>query len=234
MADLDIARWRLRSQHLVWPYAVSAGEAGRKPRSGGVGGGLAHTGPGPGRAGGSPGRRRRGAHARVAAYVALRAGRGRRLVARADRSPGSDGSPASSYAPPTASTSARSAARSPPSRRHWRTVGSSPARSWLTSCADHRYGGAALCKHLANPQWLAGVKVVRLGRSGDDTSVLQDLSERIYNIRNRIVHAKQISADVGEEPLFPFAEESKTLQPDIEVLRYVAAAVLIESATSIG
>ena len=26
MRDLDIARWRLRSQHLVWPYAVSAGE----------------------------------------------------------------------------------------------------------------------------------------------------------------------------------------------------------------
>ena len=25
--DLDIARWRLRSQHLVWPYAVSAGDA---------------------------------------------------------------------------------------------------------------------------------------------------------------------------------------------------------------
>ena len=27
MQDLDIARWRLRSQHLVWPHAVSAGEA---------------------------------------------------------------------------------------------------------------------------------------------------------------------------------------------------------------
>jgi hypothetical protein len=26
MLDLDIARWRLRSQHLVWPYAVSARE----------------------------------------------------------------------------------------------------------------------------------------------------------------------------------------------------------------
>jgi DNA glycosylase AlkZ-like len=25
--DLDVARWRLRSQHLVWPWAVSAGEA---------------------------------------------------------------------------------------------------------------------------------------------------------------------------------------------------------------
>ena len=27
MQDLDIARWRLRSQHLVWPWAVSVGEA---------------------------------------------------------------------------------------------------------------------------------------------------------------------------------------------------------------
>ena len=27
MADLDIARWRLRAQHLVWPHAVSAREA---------------------------------------------------------------------------------------------------------------------------------------------------------------------------------------------------------------
>jgi len=27
MQDLDIARWRLRSQHLVRPYAVSAREA---------------------------------------------------------------------------------------------------------------------------------------------------------------------------------------------------------------
>jgi hypothetical protein len=27
MRDLDVARWRLRSQHLVWPYAASAREA---------------------------------------------------------------------------------------------------------------------------------------------------------------------------------------------------------------
>jgi Winged helix DNA-binding domain len=27
VGDLEVARWRLRSQHLVWPYAVSAGEA---------------------------------------------------------------------------------------------------------------------------------------------------------------------------------------------------------------
>ena len=65
----------------------AAGRPGRKPRSGGLGGGLAHAGPGPGRAGGPPGRRRRPAHARAAAHVALRAGRGHRLAARPDRSP---------------------------------------------------------------------------------------------------------------------------------------------------
>ncbi|MFI0454606.1 DNA glycosylase AlkZ-like family protein, partial [Actinomadura sp. 6N118] len=27
VGDLDVARWRLRSQHLVWPFAGSAGEA---------------------------------------------------------------------------------------------------------------------------------------------------------------------------------------------------------------
>jgi hypothetical protein len=77
------------------------------------------------------------------------------------------------------------------------------------------------------------VKVVQLDLDDDDTSVLPALSQRIYDIRNRIVHAKQTSTDVSDEPLFPFSEESKALQPDIEVLRYIAAKVLSESATSI-
>lgn len=59
------------------------------------------------------------------------------------------------------------------------------------------------------------------------------MANRIYDIRNRIVHAKQNFMDGTREPIFPFSEESKALQPDIEVMRYVAASVLIESATSI-
>ena len=63
-----------------------AGRPGREPRSGGLGSGLAHAEPGPGRSGGPAGRRCRPAHARAAAHVALRAGRGYRLAARPDRS----------------------------------------------------------------------------------------------------------------------------------------------------
>ena len=54
--DIDIARWRLRSQRLVRPYARSAGEVVRSllavqaenPRSGGVGRDLPYAAPGSG------------------------------------------------------------------------------------------------------------------------------------------------------------------------------------------
>ena len=53
VADLDIARWRLRAQHLVSPGDVSAREAvgsllavqAENPQSGGMGSGLAYTNP---------------------------------------------------------------------------------------------------------------------------------------------------------------------------------------------
>ena len=46
---------------------------------------------------------------------------------------------------PTASTSAPSSRRSPPSRRHWRAEDSSPARSWPTSCASAVSRAAGRC-----------------------------------------------------------------------------------------
>lgn len=85
---------------------------------------------------------------------------------------------------------------------------------------------------MANRQRLGGVQPVEVSLD-DDTSILPALGDRIYDIRNRIVHAKERFTDADKKPLFPFSEESKSLQPDIEVLRYVAAAFLIESATNI-
>jgi hypothetical protein len=112
----------------------------------------------------------------------------------------------------------------------------------ITSCVDHRslhklltghcHGGVALCDHLANSRRLRGVNVIEVNRE-DDTSILSALADRIYDIRNRIVHAKESFMGADGEPFFPFSEESKALGPDIEILRNVAAAVLIESATSI-
>lgn len=98
---------------------------------------------------------------------------------------------------------------------------------------EHDHDRIALGKYLTDRRRLKGVAIVKLSPGRDNAPLLRSLSNRIYDIRNRIVHAKQNSTDDGQEPLFPFSKESMALQPDIEVLRYVAASVLIESAISI-
>jgi GT2 family glycosyltransferase len=98
--------------------------------------------------------------------------------------------------------------------------------------ASHQHDGVPLGRHLADPRCLSGVSLVDAGRAEDD-ELLTALANRIYGIRNRIVHAKQSSAENEPEPLFPFSAEAAALLADIEVLRYVAASVLIESAVTI-
>jgi len=114
-------------------------------------------------------------------------------------------------------------------------------RATVTRCVDpgrlrafllsHEHDGTPLGRHLADPGRLTAVGLVDIDRTEDD-KLLADLAKRIYGIRNRIVHAKEGSVDNGPEPLFPFSPESAALLADIEVLRYVAAWVLIESAVS--
>jgi hypothetical protein len=101
-------------------------------------------------------------------------------------------------------------------------------RGLLTS---HEHDGVPLGLHLADPHRLTGVSLVDIDQTGDD-KLLAAVATRIYDIRNRVVHAKRGAADNGPEPLFPFSAESAALPADIEVLRYVAASVLIESAVS--
>jgi hypothetical protein len=142
MQDLDIARWRLLSQHLVWPYAVSAREA--------VGSLLAVQAENPSQAAWAVASRTQNPdQAELAALLddgtVLRTHvlRPTWHFVRAEDAgwlldltgPAYGGSPASSYITPMVSTSVPSATRPPPSRRHWRAEDSSPARSWLTSCA---------------------------------------------------------------------------------------------------
>lgn len=52
--------------------------------------------------------------------------------------------------------------------------------------------------------------------------------ERIYAIRNRIVHTKSGFED--QEPLFPFDPETKLLRHDIDLVRFLAQKVLIASS----
>lgn len=61
-----------------------------------------------------------------------------------------------------------------------------------------------------------------------------DIAERIYDIRCKIVHTKDVaeSRDQTGNLLLPFSKEAEGLTFDIELIQYVARQVLIASSTA--
>jgi hypothetical protein len=59
------------------------------------------------------------------------------------------------------------------------------------------------------------------------TDLRGDIAERMYDIRCRIVHTKNESRDGDVELLLPFSTEAEQLSFDIELMQYLAQAVLI-------
>jgi hypothetical protein len=64
-----------------------------------------------------------------------------------------------------------------------------------------------------------------------DEDLLDAVSERVYEIRCRIVHTKDSNAD--EERLLPFSQEADGLLPDIELVEDLARAALVASSRSL-
>lgn len=58
-----------------------------------------------------------------------------------------------------------------------------------------------------------------------------DVANRVYDIRCKIVHAKTDSKDGSVELLLPFSKESEQLSFDIELVQYLAQRVLISGST---
>jgi hypothetical protein len=54
-----------------------------------------------------------------------------------------------------------------------------------------------------------------------------DVSERLYDIRCKIVHTKGDSAEAHVEPLLPFSKEADQLYFDIELAQFLARQVLV-------
>ncbi|MDH1472956.1 hypothetical protein N5F13_00475 [Comamonas thiooxydans] len=61
-----------------------------------------------------------------------------------------------------------------------------------------------------------------------------DVSERIYDIRCKIVHTKSDSRDSTVELLLPFSPEAEQLSYDIELVQYLAEKVMISSSTPLN
>jgi hypothetical protein len=60
-----------------------------------------------------------------------------------------------------------------------------------------------------------------------------DVAERIYDIRCKIVHTKADSRDASVDLLLPFSKDADQLATDIELIQYLARLVLVAGSTPI-
>ncbi|WP_275002398.1 hypothetical protein [Promicromonospora iranensis] len=72
--------------------------------------------------------------------------------------------------------------------------------------------------------------VGRIHQDPSQSDLRDQVADRIYAIRCRIVHSKQDGGGNGEEVLLPSSRETESLQADIELLRLVAQRALVARA----
>ncbi len=85
----------------------------------------------------------------------------------------------------------------------------------------------ATARALHDKRWITGVRPINPGDS--NTGLVKQVSDRIYDLRCRIVHSKE-SFSNGAGPLRPFEPEGIRLRHDLHLIRFVAQHVLIASS----
>ncbi len=78
-----------------------------------------------------------------------------------------------------------------------------------------------------------GISEARIPVGGSSVDWRGDVARRIYDIRNRVVHAKGQHAD-GPEPLLPFDAEANLLWHDVGLAAFLAREALSASAAPFG
>ncbi len=97
-------------------------------------------------------------------------------------------------------------------------------------------GGHALTT-LSDRQVIRDVRVLAADQNGNPVrgkNYRQDLSERVYEIRCRIVHAKESDGGKNKDLLLPYDQEARDLGADIEVVRFLAERALKRWAGSLS
>lgn len=64
----------------------------------------------------------------------------------------------------------------------------------------------------------------------DDGLVLEQTCERIYDIRCKVVHTKNLDGGEGEEMILPFSREADLLMDDVDLIKFLARKVLVASS----
>jgi hypothetical protein len=64
----------------------------------------------------------------------------------------------------------------------------------------------------------------------DETAMVDQTAERIYDIRCKVVHMKNLEGAEGGDMILPFSEEADLLMDDVELIKFLARRVLIASS----
>jgi hypothetical protein len=64
----------------------------------------------------------------------------------------------------------------------------------------------------------------------DDGAALEQTCERIYDIRCKVVHTKNLDGGEGEEIILPFSREADLLMDDVDLIKFLARKVLVASS----
>lgn len=75
-------------------------------------------------------------------------------------------------------------------------------------------------------------KKIKIGGEGGDARA--DIAERLYGIRCKIVHTKADGADGEMELMLPYSDEEQSLDPDVQLMAYIARSCLNASGAPLG
>ena len=67
----------------------------------------------------------------------------------------------------------------------------------------------------------------------EDTGIVDQTAGRIYDIRCKVVHTKNLEGGEGEEMILPFSREADLLFDDVELIKFLAQKVLIASSVAL-
>jgi hypothetical protein len=64
----------------------------------------------------------------------------------------------------------------------------------------------------------------------DEDEVVGQTADRIYDIRCKVVHTKNLEGGEGEEMIIPFSKEADLMIDDVELIKFLARKVLVASS----
>ena len=110
-------------------------------------------------------------------------------------------------------------------------------RATLRECIDDDVIARFLEESKERPEFFAskqkGLTACTLNPKNKGTTLVDQVADRIYDIRCKVVHVKAEEGETELELLLPYTEESEKLGHDIELVRIVARKVLVTSSTPI-